>query len=107
MRITPYGIRPCSHCLRARQVVKDGLGRVFQRPATHIEYTTDAGTLLVDAATHKIVGTSARLGVLLGIEIYAAKGILTHVETGRKVGTYSRSRKLHLPGKVLETNETG
>jgi hypothetical protein len=103
MQITQRGIRPCSFCLRARRIVKDGLGRVFQRPATHIEYHTADAVLLVEVATGKIIGAPAAKFHLLERKVTAAKGKLTDA-SGKKIATYTRTRKLHLPGKVGDTD---
>ena len=107
MQITSRGIRPCAFCLRARRVVRDGLGRVFQRPATHVEYHIEGGVIIVQRDTGRVVGTPAGpLVTMLGRKVSAAKGKLTD-ESGKKVATYTRARKLHFPGNNSETITEG
>lgn len=74
------------------------MGRIFQRPASHTEYTLEnGGWIKVDNLTHTVtltVGSQNR--DLLGTEVYASKGKLTNVETGKVIALYTTRRKVHI-----------
>lgn len=82
------------------------MGRIFQKPRTHTEYTVPGGgVILVDNASHKITGYKAKFEALggvpypiLGREVYASKGRLIDVESGDVLANYTRWVKINLPG---------
>lgn len=88
----------CPHCYRARNFVKDSMGRLFSRPYTHIEYTTDNGTyLLVERSTNKLVSCSGGFAThLIGVETYSGNGVLRVLTTGKAIALYVRKRKVHI-----------
>lgn len=102
MQITRTGIKPCSRCYRARNLVKDGMGRIFQRPATAVAYTDPAGgDYVVDTKTHRVVEAPHYAQDALGVEVYEARGRLINVQTTTVLTTFSRRKKLHVSGAVV------
>lgn len=80
------------------------MGRVFQRKATHTEYTLAlGGTVVVDNSTHRVVSSTIRIlgfDPLYGLEVYASKGRLIDVAKGDVIGTFTRARKVNIPGNM-------
>jgi len=75
------------------------MGRVFQRPKTHTEYILIwEVTITVDNATRKIVAVEydPALETFIGREVYASKGRLLDVESGKVLTNFTRSRKVNL-----------
>lgn len=73
MRITPNGIRPCSACYKARQMLKDATGVLHPTPPTHLRVTTNIGDFLIDRANgHKVIEAPALLFDTVGIQVYIA-----------------------------------
>lgn len=85
---------PCAHCRRIRQFVKDSAGRVFPRRATHIEYTTTFGPVLVERATNKLVGCKYHNWVGCTVKV-EGKRLALYDEYDRELGymDFTRSRK--------------
>lgn len=81
------------------------MGRVFQRPATHTEYTLDYGAVvIVDNAAHKVVRVIRQAwGTpdLYGREVYATGGRLIDVETTKTLAKFTRSRRIHIQGNLV------
>lgn len=90
-------LKPCARCYRARNFIKDGMGRIFQKPATHTIYTTELGEVMVHNATHKIVGVPYEYRDYHGNEVHASKGRLIDVNTGETISTYKRRKRVHYP----------
>lgn len=76
------------------------MGRVFQKPANFIVYTTEYGAVWVGVVSHRVVMVDLNdvLQAMHDREVYATKGRLIDVETGRVAVTYSRYRKIYMPG---------
>lgn len=86
-----------------RRAIKDGMGRVFQRPATHTIYYTKRGNgFTVDNETHIVVVASMCPEQIEGREVYASKGRLIDVETGRVLVMFNRSRRITINGLVTK-----
>lgn len=97
VKITRNGIKPCSTCYRLRQFIRDGAGRVFPRPATHTEYTTRLGFIVVDRVSNQIVGVSDDYyRGMVGDIVEARKGYLFNKEHGTKIAAFTRTRKVVL-----------
>lgn len=75
------------------------MGRIFQRPATHTQYTTEFGLILVSNETNLIsgVGASYDMSDYMGVEVYAGKGKLINVLTGKTIALYTRRQRVHIP----------
>jgi hypothetical protein len=82
-----------------RQTFKDGMGRIFQRPKTHTEYTLDdrCGMVRVNNVTHEVdKSIGLRHSIYLGTEVYVSKGRLIDVKTGKVLTTFTRARKVNV-----------
>lgn len=104
MQITANGIKPCSRCLRARQMIRDTAGRLVKKPAPFTSYLTEiAGEILVDNATHTIVRIQGdRFPELIGREVYAAGRKLVDVKTTENIGKVGRvTRTVRIGAEIV------
>ena len=98
LQITKNGIKPCSQCYRARQFVKDSIGRLRRRPATHMSVTTEEGEFLIEQETRTLVGVpDGSYGYLLGTNVVLDAGWIMAPGTATRIARFSRYRKLTIP----------
>lgn len=85
-------IRPCARCYRARNFVKDGLGRLIPRQSTHVSYTTNYGQIRVKIGTNII--DKADYANFIGLEVYAGREKLIDVATQHKIADIYRWQRV-------------
>ncbi len=98
MQITRQGIKPCSQCYKARQFMKDSLGNLRDRPATHIQVTTPEGIWVIERAGNTFVELPPHYSQdLMGRRVYIAGKKIIDVELASPlsgVGPVTRTEKL-------------
>ena len=99
LQITKNGIKPCSQCYRARQFVKDSIGRLRRRPATHTRVQTNlGGAFLIDNTTHTLVAVCHEAyNHWLGCRVILDAGYVVDVATTERITQFTRYQKITIP----------